>query len=310
MEDYVEDAVALYKRVAGVDKLKHASTPFCPDGSLSFADEETKGELSANACQLLMKGLWLARLARPDQQKAIANMATKVNSWSRNDDKRLYRFYCYMNSSKHFKLIGRVGDGPDALYLVCFVDADFSGEDDDSKSTSGGYLVLVGPNTFFPLAWVSKRQTSTARSTTESEMISLANFLFAEVLPMMDLWDILLGRNVSCTIMEDNQATIQVAKAGYSQRLRHTQRVAKVNLGSVKETLKRDNVTIQYIESNKQAADVFTKALAPLKWPLALKLLGIETGAVSDRPPQEKLEMGTPGASALFAPPFAAPHSQ
>ena len=85
------------------------------------------------------------------------------------------------------------------------MDADFGGDQRDVKSTSGGYLVLKGPNTHYPLAWVSKRQTSTSRSTTESEVVSLAYSLYQEGLPSLQLWDKLLGRAVNLVIQEDNQ---------------------------------------------------------------------------------------------------------
>ena len=65
--------------------------------------------------------------------------------------------------------------------------ADFAGEKDDAKSTSGGFLVLQGPKTFFPLTWVSKRQTSVSRRTTESKIVSLAHSLFLEALPALQL---------------------------------------------------------------------------------------------------------------------------
>ena len=130
-----------------------------------------------------MKDLWLARLSRPDIQNPICYLATHLQIWSKNDDKRLYRLMCYMNSSAHYRLVGRVNDPPDKLKLLLFVDADFSGETDNAKSTSGDWLVLAGPNTWFPLMWLSKRQTSTSRSTTEAEVVSLAASLFSEALP-------------------------------------------------------------------------------------------------------------------------------
>ena len=34
---------------------------------------------------------------------------------------------------------------------------------------------------------------------------------------------------------------------------------------------------LQYVETDKQAADIFTKALEPLKWPNAIGLLGMQT---------------------------------
>ena len=39
MSDYCKSAVQQYKDLAGIDKLKHAPTPFLPEGSLVQADE-------------------------------------------------------------------------------------------------------------------------------------------------------------------------------------------------------------------------------------------------------------------------------
>ena len=265
----------LYLSITGSKTLKAAQTPFCPDGALTSCDDDISGELAPNACKLLMKALWLGRLARPDIVKPIGDLATRVQSWSRNNDKQLHRLICYINSTKSHRLVGSVGDGPRELHLALYVDADFAGEKIDSKSTSGGYLVLKGPKTFFPLAWVCKRQTSTSRSTTESEIVSLAHSLFQEGLPALQLWQTLLGHEVKLVIHEDNQATILVARKGYSPKLRHIQRTHKVNLGSIAEQLSEEDVELTYVETTWQAADIFTKALPPQKWDNALKLLGM-----------------------------------
>ena len=206
-----------------------------------------------------MKNLWLARLARPDIQKAICKLTHDLQEWTRNDDWRLYRLMYFPNSTPHHRLIGRVNDPPELLKLLLFVDADFAGDDKHSKSTSGGYLVLAGPKTWFPLVWLSKTPTSTSRSTTESEVVSLAHSLFTEALPVMDLWDLLLGRPIKLYILEDNQATIKVVLSGYSQKLRHVLRTHKVNLGSVKDVLEKDNAEVMYCNTDFQAADVFTE---------------------------------------------------
>ena len=276
MIDYAQQAVDLYTSITG-SKLKPANTPFCPEGSLIPADDEASGELAPNACKILMKALWLGRLARPDIVKPIGDMASCVQKWSRNNDKQLHRLICYINTTKTYRLVGQVGDDPRELHLALYVDADFAGEKSDAKSNSGGYLVLKGPNTFFPLAWVSKRQTSVSRSTTESEIVSLAHSLFQEGLPALSLWERLLGRtNVQLVIHEDNQATILVAKKGYSPKLRHIARTHKVNLGSISEQLEEGTgVEIEYVDTAEQAADIFTKALVPQKWDRAIKLLGI-----------------------------------
>ena len=214
MYDYAQQTVDLYKSLTGLKVLKHAATPFAPESSLPQSQEEAAGELAPHACKVLMKALWLGRLARPDLVKPIGDLATKVN-----DDKKLLRLISYIESTKTYGLVGTVSDGPRELHLALYVDADFAGEKEDAKSTSGGFLVLKGPNTFFPLAWVSKRQTSVSRSTTESEIVSLAHSLFQEALPALQLWQKILDYPIRLVIHDDNQATILVAKKGYSQSL-------------------------------------------------------------------------------------------
>ena len=66
-------------------------------------------------------------------------------------------------------------------------------------------------------------------------------------------------------------------KKGYSKKLRHISRTHKVNLGSLKEVCVKDtNSELVYIETKKQAADIFTKALSPSLWDPALEMLGIQ----------------------------------
>ena len=158
MRDYARQTVALYLEVAQLktEKLRDATTPFCPAGSLDPADDALEGELGFAACRVLMKALWLGRLARPDLVKPIGDLASFVQKWSRNCDKQLHRLVCYINSTVNSTLVGTVQDSTDELHLSLYVDVDFAGER-DAKSTSGGFL--SGPHTHFPLAWVSKRQT-------------------------------------------------------------------------------------------------------------------------------------------------------
>ena len=78
-------------------------------------------------------------------------------------------------------------------------------------------------------------------------------------------------------VMEDNQATILVVKKGYSPKLRHISRTHKVNLSCLSEIFAEDSVSIQYVDTRYQAADIFTKALPPQKWGAALSLLGMRT---------------------------------
>ena len=94
MRDYCDDCSRLYTKVTGCGKFKHARTPFLPDSSCPPGDDEVAGELKPNACKCLMKCLWLGRLARPDIMKAVNDLTTFVQKWSKNHDRKLYRIFC------------------------------------------------------------------------------------------------------------------------------------------------------------------------------------------------------------------------
>ena len=275
MEDYVQQTVQKYVDCAGSAPLKKVPTPFVAEGSLNPSDDEVVGELQNSACGVIMKSLWVARLARPDVFKPINDLSSKVSKWTKNCDKQLHRLICYLHSTPGYRLTGYVNDPPHKLKLKLYVDADFAGDREDAKSTSGGFLVLAGPNTQFPLGWVAKKQTSVSRSTTEAEVVSLAHSLFQEALPVLSLWELMLDRKVELEVLEDNQATIACVQKGYSPKLRHILRTHKVNLASLHDVFEAEHITLEYINTQLQAADIFTKALEPQKWDNALRLLGI-----------------------------------
>ena len=137
MADYATQTVELYKQISKIDKLREAQTPFIPDGSYDEADQGARGELAPNACRILMKALWLGRLCRPDIIKPINDLATKVQSWTSVEDKKLHRLIQFINSTIHYRLVGTIQDPLESLELVLYVDADFCGDHDTGKSTSG-----------------------------------------------------------------------------------------------------------------------------------------------------------------------------
>ena len=77
---------------------------------------------------------------------------------------------------------------------------------------------------------------------------------------------------------QDNQATVIMAQAGYSQKLRYFNRTQKINIESIKEILERDKVNIRYINTNLQVADISMKSVTPEKWENAMQIMNMITG--------------------------------
>ena len=100
--------------------------------------------------------------------------------------------------------------------------------------------------------------------------------MFAEALPALSMLERILARDVFLEVKEDNEATIKVIRKGYSPKLRHIQRTHKVNLASLTEQLSNPNILLAYINTLEQVADIFTKAVEPMKWNRAVQMLGMK----------------------------------
>ena len=75
----------------------------------------------------------------------------------------------------------------------CFKILTFTGDLEDSKSTSGGTLCIFGSHTFVPISWMCKKQTAVSHSSTESEIISLDTGLRLDGLPALELCDLFVS---------------------------------------------------------------------------------------------------------------------
>jgi len=86
------------------------------------------------------------------------------------------------------------------------------------KSTTGIFLALAGPNSFFPLTGISKKQTAVSHSTPEAEIVAAAAAIRTVGLPALDLWDVIFssiaGRKATMKFFEDNTATIAIIRSG------------------------------------------------------------------------------------------------
>ena len=87
-----------------------------------------------------MKMLYAARMARYDLLRPVSRLACKVTKWSPLCDKQLHRLVCYINSTLHYRMIGKIADPISQLDCVAYGDADFAGCIESLKSTTGGPL--------------------------------------------------------------------------------------------------------------------------------------------------------------------------
>jgi hypothetical protein len=138
--------------------------------------------------------------------------------------------------------------------LIGFCDADFAGDKVERKSTSGN-CQFVGENL---ISWASKRQTTIALSTAEAEYISVAKCCTQLLWMRYQLEDYKVN-NHNIPLFCDNTAAIQLSKNSIlHSRAKHIE----IKHHIIRDLVQKGSVNIQYIETERQWADIFTKPLA------------------------------------------------
>ena len=102
-----------------------------------------------------------------------------------------------------------------------------------------------------------------------------------KAIPAQQLLELCLGRPVVLNIREDNDPCIMAVRKGYSLSLRHLARTHKTALDSMHDLVTDEpppgmgviNLTYHPTETHK--GDVFTKALTPADFRLAIDRLGM-----------------------------------
>jgi hypothetical protein len=196
--------------------------------------------------------MYLAVSTRPDLAKAISNVSKYLDNPGELHWRAVKRILRYVKHTKHLKLILGGKDIP--LVLNCYADADLGGDLDKRRSTSG-YIVMLGNS---PIIWKSRLQTSTARSTTEAEYLSVSD-LTGEILyflPMLGEMDIPATGPV--VVKEDNQGCIAISN---NPTLNSRSKHIDIRHHVVRDLVDDGTIKLEYCPTKMMVADILTKGL-------------------------------------------------
>ena len=153
---------------------------------------------------------------------------------------------------------------------VGYSDANWAGDLDDRKSTSG-YVFQISNAA---ICWRSKKQSCVALSTAEAEYMALASATQEAIWLQQLLTDLKSKPNGSMLIFEDNQAAICMAKnAQYHGRAKHID----IKYHFIREHIAKATVKLEYCPSEEMIADIFTKGLSAALFTKLRKMLGVRS---------------------------------
>ena len=108
-------------------------------------DGHSPDRFSSSACSHVAILLFLSRVAHPDISIAVQRLCRVVTKWTTTRDVQLIRLYAYLDTTGPIAL--RAELSPEDLDELQFgSDADWAGDPEDCKSTSGLLLEMVNPN--------------------------------------------------------------------------------------------------------------------------------------------------------------------
>ena len=220
------------------------------------------GELSQVCSQIVLKGLYLARIGRPDILWSVNKLARSITKWTKACGKRLNRLISHIHHTCEYTQYCYVGNTAKQCRLGLFQDSDFEGDLEDSKSTSGGTLCIFGSHTFLPTSWMCKKQTSVSHTSTESEVISLDTGLRLDGIPALDLWDLIVS-----VLGNTTQTTERLGRPVIIDRSQRSQGMTNVlnNIESVPSNVQssRQEALLYVFEDNEAVIKIIIKGRSP-----------------------------------------------
>ena len=236
-----------------MDQCKPSRTP--ADLNLKFqtaqnGDEEVDQRIYRSLVGSL---LYVAKQTRPDIMFTVNILSRHMNAPTNQHwmcGKRLLR---YLQGSKSFKLTYTKEDKYD---LVGESDADWSGDVNDRKSTTGYYFKLIGRGA--ALSWDVKKQATVALSSSEAEYQGMAAAVQEALYLKQLLEDFGIQQKRPIAIGEDNQSCIRLCQNPVMhKRSKHIE----TKFHFIRDKTEDGTISIHYVPTDKMAADIFTKSL-------------------------------------------------
>ena len=244
---YIEAILRKY----GMDNANPVATPADANVKLKKSDGVSKPVHQHTYQSMVGSLLYAAMATRPD----IAQAVSAVSKFNANPDashltavKRILR---YLKGTVNIALkYEKSVSGA----LIGYSDADWAGDQDDRRSTTGNIFLLSGG----AVSWLSKKQATVALSTAEAEYIALSQAAQEGIWLKRLLCD--LGvESMPTVILEDNQGAIAIAKNPVNHsRTKHID----IRYHYIRECVQNGQIELQYCPTNDMKADIFTKPLA------------------------------------------------
>ncbi|KAK9824528.1 hypothetical protein WJX72_011105 [[Myrmecia] bisecta] len=238
----------------GLSDAKPRSLPLDPALRLMQGEGERLDASTAESyAQLVGSLLYLSVCTRPDIAQAVGALSKFMASPTTIHWQAALGIVRYLAGTAQYAL--NFGGGDSTLEGYC--DADYAGDLDTRRSTTGYVFILNGG----AISWCSKRQPTVAASTSEAEYIAAAQAV-KEALWLRHLLKDFAESVGAIKIHADNQSALKLMRNPVlSMRSKHIDVVYHF----ARERVARKEVKFVYAKTENMLADMLTKPVARAK---------------------------------------------
>ena len=234
----------------GLSKAQPKSTPLSVSTQLTKDSGQPLDSTAQPYSTLVGSLLYLAACTRPDIAQAVGALAKYMSAPRSSHWEAAKGVLRYLKGTS---TLGITFSSSGSKELVGYSDADYAGDRDTRRSTTGYVFMQHGG----AISWSSRRQVTVAASTTEAEYMAEAAAA-KEATWLRTLLADLDYRTSTVRVFGDNQSAIKLAESAVtSARSKHID----VLYHFVRERVARGDIVLRYVPTAYMVADSLTKAV-------------------------------------------------
>lgn len=260
-EKYIKDLLKKFN----LEECNPMSTPMIQGEK--YQKEDGTPKVNPTLYRSLIGSLLYVCSSRPDIMYAVCVLSRYMQAPTQTHLKGAKRVLRYLKGTSDY---GVWYEAKDELKLVGYSDSDWAGCIDDMRSTSG-YLFSLGSG---PFSWNSKKQSTTAQSTAEAEYIACSSCANQCIWLRKLMGDLGHAQEGPTIIKCDNTSAISIAKNPVQHgRTKHI----PVKYHSLREFEDLGEVSLEYVNSEENLADAFTKPLGKTRFEALRTFLNVSS---------------------------------
>ncbi|XP_053597499.1 uncharacterized protein LOC128668457 [Microplitis demolitor] len=211
--------------------------------------------------------LYLSVNTRPDISAPVVILSQHIKDIRRQNWNELQRVIRYLKNTKSYEL--QLSDTSAAnKNLIGYADANWAESRQDRKSNSGYLFMFLGG----AISWSCKKQDCVSVSSTEAEIVALAE-ASKEAVWIRQVLEFMRKTQLTPTIInEDNQSCINSHRSsGFSQRTKHID----TRHYFARDLEDKNVIKLKYCPSEFNLADILTKPVRAVRLITMVNKIGL-----------------------------------